>query len=393
MNNTRTNIIQKAVLRVVLVLFTCPVLAQSFINNGALVTIKSNTTITLGDSVVNNGEVTNNGTIILTGSWTNNGTYNPEEGTVVLGGQLPQRFDHNDQSLTGLTVRGGGDKFFSENIHVVDELLLENGRLVSQDGARIIVEPGGIITGASTLSYIIGEVVQKGEGDKMFPVGVETAYLPVELMEVTGSNVELGVSAREQTNTTSVVGTLDDVSSLWYWELNTLQGQFEGAFVKLSIFDEQLSGNIDQVVVAEAATLEEAFHSLGQKDFTGDLFSGEVTSSLKGTGAILTIGFDASVTEELPEINIFNAVSPNGDNLHDFLKIENIEAYPGNKVIIYDKQGNLVFETHGYNNVNNAFFGESNTNQFGILPSGTYYYWVDRGDGSNATSGFFVLNR
>ena len=53
----------------------------------------------------------------------------------------------------------------------------------------------------------------------------------------------------------------------------------------------------------------------------------------------------------------------------------------------------MVFETTGYNNVNNAFIGESNTNQFGILPSGTYYYWVDRGDGSNATSGFFVLNR
>jgi gliding motility-associated-like protein len=126
---------------------------------------------------------------------------------------------------------------------------------------------------------------------------------------------------------------------------------------------------------------------------SGDLFLGSVTSNLKGVGSLLAVGLDRSVLEFKPAINVFNAVSPNGDNLHDFLKIENIGAYPDNTVIIYNRQGAKVFEIIGYDNVNNVFIGESNVNQFGILPSGTYYYWLDRGDGSKTTSGFFVLNR
>ncbi|MCH8232014.1 MAG: gliding motility-associated C-terminal domain-containing protein [Bacteroidetes bacterium] len=59
----------------------------------------------------------------------------------------------------------------------------------------------------------------------------------------------------------------------------------------------------------------------------------------------------------------------------------------------YNRNGRKVFEIRGYDIAEKAFTGEANVNGFGNLPSGMYYYWIDRNDGTTAESGFFVLNR
>jgi len=105
------------------------------------------------------------------------------------------------------------------------------------------------------------------------------------------------------------------------------------------------------------------------------------------------LGINLSISENLPTINVFNAVSPNGDGMHDYLKIENIEHYPKNVVTIYSKKGSKVFEMSGYDNIKNVFDGKSNAVQFGNLPSGTYYYLVERAEGLDIVKGFFLLTR
>ncbi len=373
--------------------FANTVSAQSFINNGALVTISANTTVALGDSVVNNGEITNNGTLVVSGIWQNNGTYNAGTGDIVMSSPLPQVINHNEQTLTKLTIAGGGDKFFEEDIVVADELVLEDGILRSVNGARIIVDVAGVIRGGSDASYIIGHVIHRGTGEKIYPVGTETNYLPFRFTNVEGENPEIGVSVSVNNPNNATVGFLDEVSAKWYWELDLIDGLFSGSQVALRIVDETFGGSVNQAVVAEARNLQSAFHSLGQSEVTGDFIQGSVTSLLRATGNIFVVGVDASITEPSPPLNVFNAVSPNGDNRHDFLKIENITFYPENFVIIYDRNGRKVYEISGYDNAEKSFFGESNVNGFGKLPSGTYYYWIDRNDGTTAESGFFVLNR
>ena len=105
------------------------------------------------------------------------------------------------------------------------------------------------------------------------------------------------------------------------------------------------------------------------------------------TGEVLDI--------ESPPITVYNAVSPDGNGMHDYLKIVNIEAYPDNQVVIYDRYGNKVFEISGYSNNDSdaRFEGKTNTGRERMLESGTYYYLIDKGDGSNPDSGFFLLNR
>ncbi|WP_427874560.1 gliding motility-associated C-terminal domain-containing protein [Flavobacterium sp. MMS24-S5] len=83
------------------------------------------------------------------------------------------------------------------------------------------------------------------------------------------------------------------------------------------------------------------------------------------------------------DVLVHNAFSPNGDNMNDFFKIDNIDeltCYPGNTVEIYNRWGILVFETTNYNNTTNAFDGTSRgrttVKQSDGLPTGTYFYII-----------------
>ena len=77
-------------------------------------------------------------------------------------------------------------------------------------------------------------------------------------------------------------------------------------------------------------------------------------------------------------IEVFNAVTPNGDTKNDIFYLEGIDCYPNNTVEIYNRWGVKVFETSNYDNINNAFKGysdgRSTISRNEKLPTGTYFY-------------------
>ncbi|NQY67725.1 MAG: gliding motility-associated C-terminal domain-containing protein, partial [Flavobacteriales bacterium] len=80
-----------------------------------------------------------------------------------------------------------------------------------------------------------------------------------------------------------------------------------------------------------------------------------------------------SVTVEVlnPQINnIPNAFSPNNDGINDTWIINNIEAYPENKLKIYNRWGQVVYKQVGYS-PENAFNGKRLGQD---LPEATYWY-------------------
>ena len=89
--------------------------------------------------------------------------------------------------------------------------------------------------------------------------------------------------------------------------------------------------------------------------------------------------------------------SPNGDSNDDEWMIRGIEGYPQNSVTVFNRWGNLVFKTRGYNNSGvKLWSGEANqgTRAGGNkLPDGTYFYVIDLGDGQKPYSGYVVLKR
>ena len=102
---------------------------------------------------------------------------------------------------------------------------------------------------------------------------------------------------------------------------------------------------------------------------------------------------------------IFNGITPDGDNLNDFFNIFGIENYPDNNVKIYNRWGVLVFETDGYGGSNgqeNVFRGISEARatirESEELPTGTYYYVLkiisdDPPNGKSDYSGYLYINR
>ena len=96
----------------------------------------------------------------------------------------------------------------------------------------------------------------------------------------------------------------------------------------------------------------------------------------------------------LPNITPYNGISFNGDGQNDFFVVSCLELYPNNKVKIFNRAGTLVFETDGYNNLDNIFDGTANKGISVLgskLPSGTYFYVIDKMDNSEAVSGYLEL--
>jgi len=82
-----------------------------------------------------------------------------------------------------------------------------------------------------------------------------------------------------------------------------------------------------------------------------------------------------------------------------FFRIINIESFPNNTVRIYNRWGILVYETTGYDNVNNNFKGLSEgrvtLQEDKALPVGVYFYIVDymNNGASKSKSGYLYVNR
>ena len=105
---------------------------------------------------------------------------------------------------------------------------------------------------------------------------------------------------------------------------------------------------------------------------------------------------------EQPPFEIFNGVTPNGDNMNDYFIIKGIAEYPNNNVKIFNRWGVLVWETDGYeDNANgNVFRGRSNgratVREGEDLPTGTYFYILSfpaENPGESSYTGYLYLNR
>ena len=88
--------------------------------------------------------------------------------------------------------------------------------------------------------------------------------------------------------------------------------------------------------------------------------------------------------------------SPNNDGVNDYFEIVGINAYPQNKVTIFNRWGNILFDEQGYDNANVRWNGENKNSLStgnGYVPEGTYFYMIDLGDGSALLSGYIFVNR
>jgi len=114
----------------------------------------------------------------------------------------------------------------------------------------------------------------------------------------------------------------------------------------------------------------------------------DITYTIKATGAggCFTTG---SITVHIEKaIEVPNAFSPNGDGINDTWRLKNIEVFSQCVVRVFNRYGQPVFSSTGYNNPWNG------TTNGKPLPVGTYYYIIDlKSKIFPAKSGYVTLLR
>ena len=90
--------------------------------------------------------------------------------------------------------------------------------------------------------------------------------------------------------------------------------------------------------------------------------------------------------EEVIPLFVSELLTPNQPGVESTWKIVNIEKYPTANVKVYSVDWNIVFESWSYKNDWNGKGKDGNS-----LPSGPYYYIIDRGDETTVEEGWMYL--
>ncbi|WP_347343848.1 gliding motility-associated C-terminal domain-containing protein [Flavobacterium sp. LC2016-01] len=155
----------------------------------------------------------------------------------------------------------------------------------------------------------------------------------------------------ELISSSTTQGTFDPLTQLW-----TIPTLNAGQSVVLTIVAEVLHGT-DYLSVATI----------------------EISTPLDVSAANNT----ASVSVTPICLTVYNEFTPNNDGANDLFRIDCIESYPNNELKVYNRYGALVYSKQHYENDWNGTANVSGVISRGdMLPTGTYFYVIDIGDGT-----------
>ena len=129
-------------------------------------------------------------------------------------------------------------------------------------------------------------------------------------------------------------------------------------------------------------------------DYTGKPFSGLESITLEACNTNSTCSQQQFSIEVVGDITIYNAISANGDNKNPNFVLRYIEVLAetqSNKVSIFNRWGDMVWEGVDYNNTSMVFSGLNNNG--GELPSGTYFYKIEFASGRKMETGYLSLRK
>ena len=116
---------------------------------------------------------------------------------------------------------------------------------------------------------------------------------------------------------------------------------------------------------------------------TPDQTTSYIITSTDSHGCISVDSVTITVNFPIP-----SAITPNNDGVNDYFLIDNIENLPNNSLVIYNRQGNIVYKKSPYDN---SWNGKNTKGQ--DLSDGIYYYLIDFGDGSEVINGYVLVKR
>ena len=260
-------------------------------------------------------------------------------------------------------------------------------RINKNNGGQLLFGNGASQMNASDRSYAEGMVEKQGSNAFTFPIGKSGYYRLAGISAPTNlADNYLSEYFKETTNQTyphkDRTGIISAVNDQEYWTITQSAGTTGSVMVTLSWHDQttpaEFRGTQDLHIVRWDATQNLWVDEGGVVDAGARTITTPV--QVDGFG-IFTLGKIKEKFLNPGDVVVYNGVSPDGDGINDYLMIDNIEHFPENQVILYNRWGRKVYETKNYNSKNNVFVGVAEGN--GIvgsgekLPAGTYYYVVE----------------
>ncbi|XOV94524.1 MAG: gliding motility-associated C-terminal domain-containing protein [Bacteroidota bacterium] len=345
--------------------------------NGVMMSVKS--------SIVNRGTISNEGSLHVTGNWVNVGSYDAELGNLIFNGEFLQFISQGNIPLRNVILRNGR-KHISESFHVDGKLELDNTMVFVPNGSGVYLGETAQLVHQHG-DRIIGALYMTGN-DITFPVGTPDRYLPIRL-ELPGEQIlQIGVSSKPGLLSPSTDNTISSVAD-FYWEVMTPHA-YDGADVTLYFQGAAFLQSVENARVGQADHLNDLIKDAGGLLYSGSTDLGTVSAE-RVRAPYLTLA-RKYIEGEKPPVNVLNLISPNNDGYNDFLLVENIEAYPDNKVSIFDRWGTKLYEVTAYDNDQVKFEGVGNERYKTDLEQGSYFYVVSSG-AETLSTGFFELVR
>ncbi len=244
---------------------------------------------------------------------------------------------------------------------------------------------------------------------------------PLSLIITSFPAVEEGVVEVNDDNTVNFIPYQDFLGATKFtYKVIDADGDFDTAEVSVSVIH-QIVANNNEVEVERGETIIinvlENDHGLSGIEPTVTIFE-------QPNHGVVTVGSDNNITYTAPDdyvgqdvltyqvcsqyggcsqanviieiinvgIEIPEGFSPDGDGINDFFEIVGLEYYDRVKVKIYNRWGNLVYQSNDYNN---DWDGKANSSlSVGrTLPNGTYFYIIEIVDTGDKINGNVFLKR
>lgn len=275
---------------------------------------------------------------------------------------------------------------------------------VRQTGGSLIFQDDSFHLSTSDASHVDGPTTKVGNDSFLFPNGSGDYHRSLQITAPL-LDEEIFTSEYHAKNSNDIYnhdlkrGVIKHIDTLEYWTLSRDEGN-SNVVITISwntdTTDPTLLANLD------ALTIVRWDDDLGYWvdepsiiDSTNQSISTITSSSNFGFFALGVLKTEVILPGGLV---VYNALTPNGDGKNDFLLIDGIEMYPDNTLEVFNRWGVKVFETSGYNNIDNTFRGFSEgritINQKDKLPSGTYFYVLkyDNNGQNIKKAGYLYIN-
>ena len=319
------------------------------------------------------------------GSFDNNlgliGFYHSEESLSISGSFSPTFYDFE--------TAVEGDLYLEVPLIIDNSLNFIYGNITSARNNKNIytkISENAFYEGAVDMAKIDGHAAVEGQKIFSFPVGNGNLIRPLLLEFIDGPFLAKCEYFRENPDFPESFSTgfdinrkdaeLSSIHTQEFWNVTT-SGMIQ---ITLNWSPDCNLGStveaIEHIAVAGWDKKNEQWTNLGSFKSEGEIDQGWVTSNTFNANdyEIFTFGF----LFNLKNRDSGNyALTPNGDGANDFFILKIVEEYPTNNLMIFNREGQLVYEKTDYQNEFNGIGNKKIIQKGQHLPEGVYFYILE----------------